>query len=74
MTVVSGRGAHVLLDTCPERLLLEAVMSLRAILFFLKKVMQELVRLLKVSEVLFLSSSLTRTQTTMPQIRACSAH
>ena len=30
--------------------------------------------LLKVSEVLLLSSSLTRPQTTTPQIRACSAH
>ena len=47
MTAASGRGAHVRMDTCPERhvLLLEAVTRLlvRALLlviFFLKKVVQ----------------------------------
>ena len=40
MTVVSGRGAHVLLLDMVTRLLVRALV----ILFFLKKVMQEVVQ------------------------------
>ena len=40
MTVVSGRGAHVLLLDMVPRLLVRAL----GILFFLKKVMQEVVQ------------------------------
>ena len=82
MTVVSGRGAHVLLDTCPERhvLLLEAatVMSLlvRAlllvILFFLKKVMLDvraLVKVFVVEEVFLSSLSSTSFLRTRPAAR-----
>ena len=81
MTVVSGRG-----DTCPERhvLLLEAVMVTRlSVTALLKKVLMKVlmldvlmrkVKVMMMGVFLFLSSSLTRHQTTTTQIRACSAH
>ena len=71
MTVVSGRAAHVLM--------LEAVMVTRLLKKVLMKVLMldvlmRKVKVMMMGVFLFLSSSLTRHQTTTTQIRACSAH
>ena len=68
MTPVSER-AHVIMEVLSEALQVMSLLLLKMQVFVLR-----MKALLKVSEVLFLSSSLTRPQTTTPQIRACSAH